>query len=187
MKLKNSIDRRCSVVALASASALSFLHVSVALSSSAPTEVDEGRLEVVTVAARRVAEDLQTTGASVTAFTGEELAARNVTELTDLTRYTPNLELKANAGSAADGLVVKIRGIGVSNVDFLNADPSVAVYVDGVFQARAFGPQAALFDLESVEVLRGRGRGQALMLELDDETSDVRPFSGVAPPAALAQ
>jgi protein ImuA len=38
-----------------------------------------------------------------------------------------------------------------------------------------------------VEVLRGRGRGQALTLELDDETSDVRPLSGVAPPAAPAQ
>jgi hypothetical protein len=38
-----------------------------------------------------------------------------------------------------------------------------------------------------VEVLRGRGRGQALTLELDDETGDVHPPAVVAPPAALAR
>jgi hypothetical protein len=38
-----------------------------------------------------------------------------------------------------------------------------------------------------VEVLRGRGRGQALTLELDDETGDVHPPAGVAPPATLAR
>jgi hypothetical protein len=38
-----------------------------------------------------------------------------------------------------------------------------------------------------VEVLRGRGCGQALTLELDDETGDVHPPAGLAPPAALAK
>jgi protein ImuA len=38
-----------------------------------------------------------------------------------------------------------------------------------------------------VEVLRGRGRGQALTLELDDETGDVRLPAGLASPAAAAR
>jgi hypothetical protein len=36
-----------------------------------------------------------------------------------------------------------------------------------------------------VEVLRGRGCGQALTLELDDETGDVHPPADAAPPASL--
>jgi iron complex outermembrane recepter protein len=112
-------------------------------------------VEEVTVTARRVAENLQTTGVSVAAFTAEDLQRLNITEASDLTQYTPNLQLKAYGSSAADGLVVKIRGIGVSNVDFDNADPSVGVYIDGVFQARAYGPQFELFDVDQIEVLRG--------------------------------
>jgi protein ImuA len=38
-----------------------------------------------------------------------------------------------------------------------------------------------------VEVLRGRGRGQALSLEVDDETGDVHPLPSVARPASLAR
>lgn len=38
-----------------------------------------------------------------------------------------------------------------------------------------------------VEVLRGRGHGQALTLELDDETGAVHPPAGLAPPAPPAR
>jgi hypothetical protein len=38
-----------------------------------------------------------------------------------------------------------------------------------------------------VEVLRGRGHGQALTLELDDETGAVHPPAGLAPPKAPAR
>jgi hypothetical protein len=38
-----------------------------------------------------------------------------------------------------------------------------------------------------VEVIRGRGRGQAILLEIDDETGDVRTLPGVAAPAAFAR
>jgi protein ImuA len=38
-----------------------------------------------------------------------------------------------------------------------------------------------------IEVLRGRGSGQALTLELDDETGDLHSSAGLAPPAAPAR
>jgi iron complex outermembrane receptor protein len=144
------------LIAMAVLQALSPAHADPDTAPPPTTQSSEqGALEEVIVTARRVSENLQTTGAAITAFSGQELDDLNVATESDLTKYVPNLELKANAGSAADGLVVKIRGIGVSDVDFLNADPSVATYVDGVFQARPFGPQFDLFDLDSVEVLRG--------------------------------
>lgn len=116
---------------------------------------DTGGVEVITVTARRVSESLQTTGVSVAAFTADRLESLGVDTASDLAKYTPNLELKTRAGAASQGLAIKIRGIGVSDVDYLAADPSVTMYIDGVFQARAFGPQFELFDIERIEVLRG--------------------------------
>jgi len=114
-----------------------------------------GQLQDVIVTARKLSEDIQTTGLSMAAFTRADLDSLHITTATDLANFTPNLELKASGGSAAQGLEVKIRGIGVSDVQFDTQDPSVGMYIDGVFIGRAFGPQFYLFDLDRVEVLRG--------------------------------
>jgi iron complex outermembrane recepter protein len=112
-------------------------------------------LEEITVTARKFEENLQTTGASVAAFGSQEIQMLRIETADALQNYTPNLVMKKRAGSGAMGLAMKIRGIGVSDIDAVTNDPSVGVYVDGVFQARAFGPQFELFDLERLEVLRG--------------------------------
>jgi iron complex outermembrane receptor protein len=112
-------------------------------------------LEEITVTARKFEENLQTTGASVAAFGAGEIELLRIETADALQNYTPNLVMKKRAGSGALGLAMKIRGIGVSDIDAVTNDPSVGVYVDGVFQARAFGPQFELFDLERLEVLRG--------------------------------
>lgn len=113
-------------------------------------EIDE-----VTVTSRRIVENLQTTGASIEVFNRQRLDDLGVYTLTDLTNYAPNVTIEAKSGSASLGLTIKIRGIGVSDVDYLYSDPSVALYIDGVFQPRAQGSQFDLFDLERIEVLRG--------------------------------
>jgi iron complex outermembrane receptor protein len=112
-------------------------------------------IEAITVTSRRIEENIQTTGASIEAFTQKKLDDLGVTTLTDLANYTPNVVIEAKNGNASQGLTIKIRGIGVSDVDFLYSDPSVALYIDGVFQPRAAGPQSDLFDLERIEILRG--------------------------------
>src|ERR1700733_567865 len=122
--------------------------VSAAVDSSSTTE------EIV-VTALRVPENLERTAASVDVFTQRRLNDLGVTTLTDLADYAPNVIIEAKSGNASQGLTIKIRGIGVSDVDYLYSDPSVALYIDGVFQPRAMGPQSDLFDLERVEVLRG--------------------------------
>jgi iron complex outermembrane recepter protein len=112
-------------------------------------------IEEVVVTARRVPENLERTGASVEVFTQHRLDDLGVTTLADLADYAPNVIIEAKSGNASQGLSIKIRGVGVSDVDYLFSDPSVALYIDGVFQPRAMGPQSDLFDLERVEVLRG--------------------------------
>jgi iron complex outermembrane receptor protein len=122
-----------------------------------PAAYDQSGYEIpeIVVTSRRIEENLQTTGASIEVFTKKRLDDLGVTTLTALSDYAPNVIIEAKSGSAANGLTIKIRGIGVSNVDYLYSDPSVALYIDGVFQPRAQGPQFDLFDLERIEVLRG--------------------------------
>lgn len=132
------------------------LNVGATSLASAQEQADDVTgLEQITVTARRYAEDLQETAGSVTAFTANSLEDLRVTQANDLQNLAANLTLKRRGGSASRGLTIKIRGIGTSDVDVPTADPSVGVYIDGVIQARAFGPQFELFDIERIEVLRG--------------------------------
>jgi iron complex outermembrane receptor protein len=114
-----------------------------------------GGIAEIVVTSRRMPENLERTGASIEAFTQARLDDLGVTTLADLSAYMPNVLIEAKSGSPSLGLTIKIRGIGVSDVDYLFSDPSVGLYVDGVFQPRAQGSQSDLFDLERVEVLRG--------------------------------
>jgi len=124
-------------------------------SNAVAAELSDSGIEEIVVTSRHIEEKLQTTGASIDVFTQKRLDDLGVTTLTDLSSFSPNVLIQAKSGNASQGLTIKIRGVGVSDVDYLYSDPSVALYIDGVFQPRAAGPQFDLFDLERVEVLRG--------------------------------
>src|SRR5262249_21770892 len=70
----------------------------------------------------------------------------------DAARLTPGLFVNESVGASYTN--VAVRGIGS---DALNSgvEPSVGVFVDGVYQARPAFLGADLFDVERVEVLRG--------------------------------
>lgn len=142
---------RCGSAALL----LSLLSIPLHAQQAATEASAEPALEEVVVSARKTEENLQRVGTSVVALTEQQLQQQRVDAADDLPRFVPNLVMKKRSGSAGDGLTTKIRGIGTSDIDTLTSDPSVGVYVDGVFQTRAFGPQFDLFDVERVEVLRG--------------------------------
>ncbi|MFK7926274.1 MAG: TonB-dependent receptor [Bacteroidia bacterium] len=105
------------------------------------------------ITARRISEPSQSVPFSLTAFPDKELEERNATQLTDITRFTPNLVINNGQGGAAFGNSIFIRGIGQSNYSG-TSDPGVGVFIDGVYIPRTIG---TLFEMESaqVEVLRG--------------------------------
>ncbi|CAN7305293.1 TonB-dependent receptor [Phenylobacterium sp. LjRoot225] len=115
-----------------------------------------GALEEVVVTARKRTEDLQRTPISITAMSGEALEARGVTQVTELSNFTPNLifqNIPSNSGVASNASVY-IRGIGQN--DFApTIEPGVGIYVDGVYLGRTVGGVFDLIDVERVEVLRG--------------------------------
>lgn len=127
-------------------------------SASAPVlaETSVGTLEEIVVTARRREESLQTTPVSVTAFTANELAARQIDNISQISSSTPNLVFDSSAPISGSNAAASIFIRGVGQTDFtLVTDPGVGLYLDGVYIARSVGGVLDLIDVERVEVLRG--------------------------------
>ena len=111
-----------------------------------------GPLEDIVVTARRREENLQETPISVSAFSGATLEKMNVQEVAKVALFTPSLEITESGTS--QGVGVSMRGIATYD-PILTNEPSVGIYIDGVYvNALSYG-QFDLTDLERVEVLRG--------------------------------
>ncbi len=137
---------------LASASTVvvaAILTSGVALAQEAETKSD-GLAEIVVTAQKR-AENVQDVPISITAFSGETLAAAGIEDVRDLRRITPNLNFTTAAQTA--NTRIQIRGVGTSGNSAI--EPSVASFVDGVYIPRIGSLLAGLNDISSVEVLRG--------------------------------
>lgn len=109
-------------------------------------------LEEIVVTANRREESLQEVPMSVSAFTGEFFKSSGVTNLAGLEQYTPSL--KITPGTDSNSTSIRIRGIGSVGTN-VGIDPSVGVFIDGVYQGRAGMSIGDLMDIERVEVLRG--------------------------------
>jgi iron complex outermembrane recepter protein len=108
------------------------------------------QLQEVVVTAERRAENIQTTPIAVTAITGDQLKANNVTSVNDLALLAPTLSV-ANEGGYQ---LVVMRGVG----NTLGEDPvttGVPVVLDNMINPRGTGLNWAWFDIGDVETLRG--------------------------------
>lgn len=119
---------------------------------AADTERADGLvLEEIVVTARKRTESLQEVPISITAFTDETLERIAATELIDILHRTPNF-YQPYLGEAK-GTPPSIRGVlGTSTA---GADPAVGFYLDEVYLGNTVASSFDLFDLASLEVLRG--------------------------------
>jgi iron complex outermembrane receptor protein len=105
------------------------------------------------VTAQRREESIQDVPIAITAFTAQELEARNVTSALDVAQYVPNLIAHNNTGLGSANSYY-IRGLGGTE-SLATADPPVGTYVDEIYVARQSANNLALFDVSRVEILRG--------------------------------
>ena len=84
-------------------------------------------------------------------LTSDQIKDRQIDNLVDLSSLTPNLHINANAIQSY-GDIISIRGI--ANTQLFGA-PGVQLYVDGVPQADVSSFSSTMYDVESVEILRG--------------------------------
>ncbi|CAN1512750.1 CirA Outer membrane receptor proteins, mostly Fe transport [Caulobacteraceae bacterium] len=139
--------RKAALIALLGSSAI------VALPMTARAQSDSPAVSVgeVIVTARKREERLQDVPMSISAIGGEALEDAGYTELNDLSRLTSNVFFEAADRSKP---LIFIRGIGTRGYD-AGSDPSVGVFVDGVYLGRFGALDLDLMDVERVEVLKG--------------------------------
>jgi len=98
-------------------------------------------------------EDVQDVPLAVTAFNADTLEALKVRDVQGLTFSAPNVSLD-QIGTSRGQANFSIRGLGI-NSSIPSIDPTVGVFVDGVYLGTNGGVVFDLFDLDSVEILRG--------------------------------
>ena len=108
-------------------------------------------IEEIIVTAQKREQSLQDVPISITTFSGEFLEDSGIDTLQQLGQYTPNLSL-ASSGQLANNRII-LRGVG--SVGNSAIEPSVAVFVDGIYIPRPSSVIGTLTDLEIIEVLRG--------------------------------
>ena len=116
--------------------------------------VDVLRDEILVTGTKKAnAENVQDVPIAVTAYGSDQLDALKVRDLGNLSYSVPNVGLE-DVGTSRGVANFSIRGLGV-NSSIPSIDPAVGVFVDGVYLGQNAGVVMDVFDLESVEVLRG--------------------------------
>ena len=119
-------------------------------------ELTDYALEEVVVTARKIPESMQDVPIAIQAFDGDSLSARGLTHIAEIGNFVSNMEYDSLSpiNGSSNTPNINIRGIGTTDF-LLTIDPSVGVYVDGVYVARSVGGLFDLLDLEQAEVLKG--------------------------------
>lgn len=141
---------------LSSCAALSLGMPMTASAQSAPSDARPSLFEddQIIVTARRREERLQDVPVSVGAVTPTMLTENNITSVVQLSRVAPSLVITPGLSAGRSVPHVAIRGLSQQEGTMLG-DPSVPFYIGDIVAARAQGINGALFDIASVEVLRG--------------------------------
>jgi iron complex outermembrane receptor protein len=112
---------------------------------------DGSGIEDIIVTARRREESLQSAPITVTAFSGEQLEEKGITDFSRLAQATPGINFDAFPKAAPRPF---FRGVGSSNQG-AGGDPSSVAFLDGVYLGRAAMLGIDFYDMERVEVLKG--------------------------------
>ena len=113
-------------------------------------EIADGNEIVVTATKRE--QTLQDVPVAVSVTTAETIERAQVRDLKDLQTLVPSLRVSQLQSSANTNFIIRGFGNGANNPGI---EPSVGVFVDGVYRSRTAAQIGDLPDVQRVEVLRG--------------------------------
>ena len=116
----------------------------------AASAADSGQIQSISVTANRRTEDAQKVSVSVTAVSGQTLAERNVTDLSQMESLSAGFTFGRSGVDARPA----IRGVRTENVA-VNADTTIGFFVDGIYKSRAQQAMLGFVDVSRVEIQRG--------------------------------
>jgi len=125
--------------------------VSLSALQSVQVYSEDFQIEEITVTAQMREQSLQDVPMSVNAFSEDFMERAGIDDVRGLVVMTPGFN-----GATEDSFTDAMAMRGISTNDFgVGGDPSVAVFVDGVWAGRTGGVQTSFFDMERAEVLKG--------------------------------
>lgn len=115
---------------------------------------DDSIFEEIIVTATKRAESIYEVPVAMSAFSAATIEKQGITDLMDVGKFVPNLNVTAFSAGHTSSANPFIRGIGLQD-HLITTDPGVSVYVDGVYLGRQVGQNWSLTNIERIEVLRG--------------------------------
>ena len=112
----------------------------------------QNMLEEVVVVATKRQQTLQEVPIAVSVVSAETIEQAQVLDIKDLQTLVPSLRVTQLQGSAQTNFIIRGFGNGANNPGI---EPSVGVFVDGVYRSRVGSALADLPKVERIEVLRG--------------------------------
>ncbi len=125
---------------------------SLATAQDAPEGEETKRLGVITVTSTKREQTLQDVPVAVSVVDDEVIARAEIQDLNDLQSLVPSLSVGQLQSSA--NVNFRIRGFG-NGANNAGIEPSVGVFIDGVYRSRSAAAISDLPNLQRVEVLRG--------------------------------
>ncbi len=125
--------------------------IGAAQAASAQVTQPANGLEEIVVTAQHRQENLQDVPLAVSAISADTFRESGMHDLSGIAEQVPGLTFSPFAPGQN---IIALRGVS-SNDDGAGTDNSVAVFVDGVYQGRVSNVNPDMFDVSSVEVLRG--------------------------------
>ena len=117
-----------------------------------PDAEDSATGNVIIVTATKREQTLQETPVAVSVTTAETIERAQIRDIADLATVVPSLRVSQNQSAFATSY--SVRGFGTDGNN-IGLEPSVAMFVDGVYRSRAVSQISDLPDIQRVEVLRG--------------------------------
>lgn len=125
--------------------------VALALSMAAPSYAQDADDEIIVTATKRQ-QTLQEVPIAVTVTTGATIEKAQILDIIDLQSVVPSLRVSQLQNSVQTNFIIRGFGNGANNAGI---EPSVGVFIDGVYRSRSAAQIGDLPKLERVEVLRG--------------------------------
>jgi len=140
----------CKRVGLAAILAVMTLSSAVHAQSSSDAFIEE---IMVTATKRTGGISVQDAGVAITAYGEDQIDAMYLRDLKAIGFSAPNVQLE-DIGTTRGTANFSIRGLGI-NSSIPSIDPTVGVFIDGMYLGLNAGVVLDTFDMEGVEVLRG--------------------------------
>lgn len=123
-----------------------------AVEQVAAQDSGEPVFEEIIVTAQKRLQTLQEVPVAVTVVTANDMQQAQILDIKDLQSIVPSLRITQLQTTGNTNFIIRGFGNGANNAGI---EPSVAVFIDGVYRSRTASSLADFPDLQQIEVLRG--------------------------------